>query len=96
MSLVQQLSNLSMVVLVSSPLGVIMSKKTQTFCKGSSPNPNSSTSSLEASHSKVRVFVRKNKKPRSMAVKLEEEDHFPSTQDHKVSTFPSFILFLRK
>jgi len=96
MSLVPQLSNLSLVVSVSSPLGVIMSEKTQTFCKASSPNPNSPTSSVEASHSKVRVFVRRNKKPRSMVVKLEGEDHFPSTQDHKVSTFPSFLLFLHK
>ncbi|XP_047161297.1 uncharacterized protein LOC124831368 [Vigna umbellata] len=92
MSLVQQLSNLSLVVSVSSPLGVIMSEKTQTFCKASSPNPNSSTSSLEGSHSKVRVFVRKNKKPRSMAVKLEEEDRFPSTQDHKVPATQKFGL----
>ncbi|XP_027909405.1 endonuclease III homolog 1, chloroplastic-like [Vigna unguiculata] len=93
MSLVPQLSNLSLVVSVSSPLGVIMSEKTQTFCKASSPNPNSPTSSVEASHSKVRVFVRRNKKPRSMVVKLEGEDHFPSTQDHKVLGLPEIEEF---
>jgi len=88
MSLIQQLSNRSLVVSVSPPLGIIMSEKTRPFCKVTPPNSNTPTSFVESSHSKVRVFVRRNKKPRKMAVKLEEEDHLPLTQDHKVSTFP--------
>jgi len=96
MSLIQQFSNRSLVVSVSPPVGITMSEKTRTFCKATPPNPNTPTSFVEASHSKVQVFVRRNKKPRKMAVKLEEEDHLPSTQDHKVSTFPSFLLFLHK
>ena len=96
MSLIQQLSNRSLVVSVSPPLGIIMSEKTRPFCKVTPPNSNTPTSFVESSHSKVRVFVRRNKKPRKMAVKLEEEDHLPLTQDHKVSTFPQFILFLHK
>ncbi|KAK8463849.1 hypothetical protein PHAVU_011G055100 [Phaseolus vulgaris] len=89
MSLIQQLSNRSLVVSVSPPLGIIMSEKTRPFCKVTPPNPNTPTSFVESSNSKVRVFVRRNKKPRKMAVKLEEEDHLPLTQDHKVPVTPN-------
>ncbi|KAL9296513.1 hypothetical protein ACSQ67_022409 [Phaseolus vulgaris] len=89
MSLIQQLSNRSLVVSVSPPLGIIMSEKTRPFCKVTPPNSNTPTSFVESSHSKVRVFVRRNKKPRKMAVKLEEEDHLPLTQDHKVPVTPN-------
>ncbi|CAJ1933315.1 unnamed protein product [Sphenostylis stenocarpa] len=91
MSLIQ-LSNRSVVVSVSPPLGVIMSEKTRSFCKATPSNTNTHTSMVEASHSKVRVFVRRNKKPRKMSVKLEEGDHLPSAQDHKVSVTQKFGL----
>ncbi|XP_020236005.1 endonuclease III homolog 1, chloroplastic [Cajanus cajan] len=75
-----QVSNRILVVSVPSPWGMMMSNTTPRFCKAtpSKSNTNTPTSIVQASHSQVRVFVRRNKRPR-------DNDHLPSTQDNKVS-----------
>ncbi|TKY67450.1 Endonuclease III-like 1 [Spatholobus suberectus] len=70
----------------------MMSETTRRFCKATPSNTNTPTSIVEASHSQVRVFARRSKRPRKMAVKLEEKDHLPSTQDNKVPVTRKFGL----
>ncbi|KAK7404491.1 hypothetical protein VNO78_05424 [Psophocarpus tetragonolobus] len=85
-----QVSNRTLVVSVPQPLGAIMSETTRRFCRVTPSNANNApTSTVEASHSQVRVFVRKNKRPRKMAAEM---DHPPSTQDNKVPVTDKFPL----
>ncbi|KAG4973923.1 hypothetical protein AAZX31_11G125900 [Glycine max] len=64
----------------------MMSETTRSFCKATSPS--NTTSIIEATHSQVRVFMRRNKRPRNMALKLEQSDH----QDLKVPVTHKFGL----
>ncbi|KAK7312410.1 hypothetical protein VNO77_36240 [Canavalia gladiata] len=96
MPLIIQLSNRMLVDWVGSywfVLGRIkvltMSEKTTTPCFYKAPLSN-------ASDSQVRVFARRNKRARKMAVEVEQKEHLPSTQDHKKLGLPDIEEFAYK
>ncbi|KAL2328851.1 hypothetical protein Fmac_022278 [Flemingia macrophylla] len=82
-------SNRIVVVSVApSPLVVMMSETPRRFCKAtpSESNTNTPTSIVDASHSQVRVFVRRNKRPRN-------KDHLPKVPVTKKLGLPEIEEF---